>query len=483
MINTQNYKGLTNSEAEEKTKQFGLNEIPEKKAGFFNKAGKWLISPISLMLIAASVLSFIGNKTFDGYFIIFLLFLNFGVSFWQESKADRAVEDLKEKLRISINVLRNGKWIYLDSKYLVPGDIVRLNIGDIIPADAQIISTNNLSVNESVITGESLPKDKKEKDYVYSGSYISSGMCTAKITSTGKNTSFGKTLISIETNKKTSILEADILRIAKYLSLISIGVALILTAVFLIGHQSLNELLVLDLSLLIAGVPISLPTVMTLIISIGVVSLSKKDVIVRRLSSLEDFSNVDLLLTDKTGTLTKNQINVEKVISYNKFKEQDVRKYSFYAIQGNEKNPLDLAIINNSKARGIGGKPAFIGFIPFDSSRKRSTATINDNGRIVTLSLGAPQVIEEYCSFKKGEKKEFEKDFTDAGKKGYRSLAIAMANGSSEKNLKLVGMILLSDTPYSDIKDSIKFMEENGISVKMLTGDSDAIAKRVVWAT
>ncbi|MDE1848731.1 MAG: plasma-membrane proton-efflux P-type ATPase [Nanoarchaeota archaeon] len=480
MIIQKDFTGLTSSEVEERTKTFGLNQIPEKKAGFIKRIAKWIVSPISLMLIAASVLSFIGRNTFDGYFIVFLLFLNFGVSFWQENKADKAIEKLKEKLAIQVKVLRDGHWIYLESKYLVPGDVLELDIGDIVPADTEIIDSKNLAANESVITGESLPKDKKDGDKLFSGSYISSGVCKARVTATGKNTFFGKTLVSIETSKKRkSILERDILRISKYLSGISISIALILTAFYLIGHKPLSDLLILDISLIIAGVPISLPTVMTLIISIGVLALSKENVIVRRLSSLEDFSNVNMLLTDKTGTLTKNQINVEKIITYNGFKEKDATKYSYYAIQGNEKNPVDAAIISNAKKSGFTERPDFVDFVPFDSSRKRSTATIKENNKTVTLSIGAPQVIEKYCSFGKGEKKKFEEDFVSAGKGGYRPLAIGIARGNKEKGLKLIGMTLLSDTPYSDIKDTVQFMKDNGIDVKMLTGDNDAIAKRV----
>lgn len=479
MITNQTYKGLTSQEAESKIERFGLNEIPEKKKGILKRIAKWFISPISLMLIAAAVLSFVGNRDFDGYFILFLLMLNFGVSFWQENKADNAIQKLKERLTVKIKVLRDGKWAYIESKFLVTEDIVELDIGDLIPADAEVLDAKNLSVNESVLTGESLPKDKKVEDVVYSGSYITSGFCIARINSTGKNTSFGKTIISIETSKKKSILESDILRIAKYLSIISIIVALILTAYFIIGHHPLSELLILDLSLLIAGVPISLPTIMVLIISIGVLVLSKENVIVRRLSSLEDFSNVNLLLTDKTGTLTKNQISVEKSITYNKFSEHDLTKYSFYAIQGNEKNPVDLAIINNAKIKGIDKKIPFVNIVPFDSSRKRSTATIKENNNLITLSIGAPQVIEKFCSLGKKERETFEKDFIDAGQKGYRPLGVAISKGDKEKDMKLVGLLLLSDTLYPDIKDSLNFMRESGIDVEMVTGDNDAIAKRI----
>ena len=316
-METKTYSGLDNDEVVRRQKQYGLNEIKEKKPGLILKFAKWFISPIALMLLAAALLSMYLGKSFDFYFILFLMLLNFLIGFWQEKKADNAIEKLSQRLAVNVKVLRDGNWQWLESKYIVPGDIIDLNSGDIVPADVKILEAKSLSVNEAALTGESLPKEKEESDVCFSGSFIALGWASAEVQATGKNTYFGKILISIDKTVKRSILEKDILSISKWLSLLSLGAVILLSAVFLWEGKPFIEILTLDLSLVIAGIPISLPTVMTLIISFGVLGLAKKKTIVRRLSALEEIANVNLLLSDKTGTLTKNEITVEKMIVYN----------------------------------------------------------------------------------------------------------------------------------------------------------------------
>ena len=331
--------GLTSEQAKQKLETFGLNEITENKPGAFLKFAKWLVSPIALMLLAAALLSLLAKNTFDFWFILVLMFLNFFISFWQESKADNAVKKLQDKLSVQIKTLRDGKWEWLAAKFLVPGDVIELGVGDIIPADAKILKADNLTANEAALTGESLPKEKNVNDSLISGSFITTGGATAEVVATGKNTGFGKTLQLVLNTKKRSLLEQDILRISKFLSILSLVAVIILTLVLAANHTPWLEIILLDLSLTIAGIPISLPTVMSLIIGFGVLELAKEETIVRQLSALEDFANVDLLLSDKTGTLTKNKISVEKVISYyEKFFENDLIKLAA-ATASQERSP------------------------------------------------------------------------------------------------------------------------------------------------
>lgn len=481
----ENYKGFSQKEVRQKQKEFGLNEIESKKPSFFIKLLKWFISPIALMLLTAALLSLFINKLFDFYFILVLMLINFFIGFWQEKKADNAIEKLSQKLSVKVKVLREENWLWLDSKYIVVGDIIDLNIGDIIPADIKILEAKNFSVNEAVLTGESLPQDKKVNDKCFSSSFVALGWARAEVLAIGKNTYFGKILISIDKTVKRSLLEKDILNISKWLSLLSLFSVVVLSIVFYLKNEKFIEILTLDLSLIIAGIPISLPTIMTLIINFGVLNLAKKNTIVRRLSALEDISNVDLLLSDKTGTLTRNEINVEKIINYNSYKEEDLISLAFFTTLENDHNPINLAIRKKAKSLKLNLEHKKLDFIPFDSARKRSAAQILFQDKKFEVIAGAPQVVESLSILDLDLKNQFEKDISDAAKKGYRAVAISTKEVFDEKSdfkeekLKLVGVLLFSDSLEKDAEETIQFIKNSGIKIKMVSGDNILITKRI----
>ncbi len=475
------YKGLTSKEAEDKLKLVGSNEIPQKKQSLLVKFLKYLISPISLMLFLASILSFTLGKDFDGDFILVLLFLNIVITFWQEQKADNAIKKLNENLEQKIKVLRDEKWSYVSSVEIVPGDVTQLAIGEVIPADGEILEANNVSINESALTGESMPKDKNNGDKVFSGSFLSTGLVIVRITETGARTQFGKTLFSVDRVKKQSLLEKDIIGISKFLTVISLIAVAILSVIFLINKEPVLELITLDLSLVIAGIPISLPTVMTLIIEFGVLSLAAKDVIVRRLSALEDLANVNFLLTDKTGTLTKNKITVQDIYAHGDFDHNDVLLFASIVASLESDNPIDMAILEKQTEAKIKiADYSKIKFTPADSDRKRSTAVVKLDGKNMTISLGAPQIIESLCNIDGDTKGKFNEEIETLAKSGYRTLAVATSDSAEEKDMKLVGLLALSDTLRPDAKSVIEFLIQNGIGVAMVTGDNKAIAANVV---
>jgi H+-transporting ATPase len=479
----QNTSGLSTREAEKRLEQYGLNDVSEQKSGLVQKFLAPLYSPISLMLLGAAVLSRINGKSFDFYFILALYFVNYSIQKWQEFKADKAIKELKNKLSFDVWTLRDGQWNYVNAKRLVPGDHIRLGLGSIIPADCNVISSKNLSVNEAVLTGESLPKEKKSGDKMYSGSFITTGNFEAEVTATGVNTSFGKTIFSIEQLTEKSILEKDILNITRLLMAISITAVMILTLVLLMKGFSFEDLLILDLSLIIAGIPIALPAVMAIILSIGASGLAKKSVVVRRLSALQDLANVNLLLTDKTGTLTKNEIGVANVISYlNGLSTDDVVELAYLATSADTPDSIDMAITKKFQATGRHpAKLKLLSFVPYDSDRKRSTAFIQRGQEKLLISLGAPQVIrtlDEFCSNEMAER--FKKDISDAADKGFRALAVAMKrDGEEEKHMKMSGLLFLTDPLDDRSKETMCFMRENGVGVKMLTGDNKPIAERI----
>ena len=474
------YASMTDRQAEADLKRIGLNQVDLKQESILAKIRKAVLSPMTTMLLAASGLSYHLNKIFDSYFILALIFMNIGVSVWHEKKADNTLKKLRESLAIRINVLRGGKWKIVDSERIVPNDIVRLHLGSIVPADLVVLESKKLSLNESALTGESLPIEKKEGDSCFAGTHVSSGLLIGKITATGKHTRFGQTLISIEGASKRSLLEKDILSISRFLIIISLIAITLLSIFFLVFKKPIGELIQLDLSLLIAGVPVALPTVMTLILSIGMVRLARKHVIVRNASSLENLSNVNWLLSDKTGTLTENAISVVKVVPYEGFSKNDVVKYALYT-EDNEENPIQSAMKNFARRHKIKRDGEIISdFMPFDSERKRSTAWVLKDGKKTIVSFGAPQIIRDLCKLSPEEKKYFDEQTESAAKEGYRSVSVAiLENGEKEVSMQPVGTILFSDVLRPEAPEIIRFLRQHGIHIKMITGDNVAVSRRM----
>ncbi len=472
--------GLTAQTARELLDRFGPNTLPEVKQNFFLKLLKRVISPISLMLLAASALSYFTGRIFDAYFILVLFALNLGITFWQENKADNAIKKLNQHLATSVKTLRDGVWKMVDSALLVPGDVIELSTGDVVPADGIILSSTNVTINESALTGESLPKEKNRKDTVYGGSFLATGLVTIAISATGAQTYFGKTLFSIERSRKRSFLEQDVVQIAKFLSVLSVLAISVLSVVFFFKHVPLSELLTLDLSLMIAGIPISLPTVMTLIIEFGVLALAQKNVIVRRLSALEELANVNLLLTDKTGTLTYNRITIQDTLAYDSSAE-NVLGFAYLSSKSDDHNLISKAIVDRAgKLRGDWEGYRVEDFTPADSERKRSTTLVSRDKEHVLISVGAPQIIAKQCDLDLKTRVKFQSDVAAFAGKGYRTLAVATTgSGKKEEHMRLLGVIALSDTIREDAKQVIDFMRANGITVAMLTGDNSAISEEV----
>lgn len=473
------FTGLTSEKAKEILDKDGLNVIPEAKNVFLKKIISSFFSVISLMLLGASLLSFYTDKVFDGFFIIFLLILNSSVTFWQERKADNAIKKLNKSISSFVEVLRDNEWKKLDSTKIVRGDTIRVSLGGVIPGDGRILEAKNLSINQSVLTGESLPLSKKEGDTVYSGSFVSTGLVVLEVTATGSNTYFGKTISSVDKVRKKSLLEQDIIRISQFLSAMSIVAIVILTAVFLSLKVSFVDTLTLSLTLLIAGIPISLPTVMTLIIELGVIELAKKKVIVRRLSSLEDLSNVNFLLTDKTGTLTKNLISINQVVSYSDFSDNEVILYSYLSSVNDAQSTINQAIIRKKEELKLDSTDYEIqDFIPVDLERKRTSVTATYKGEKLDITVGAPQEIEKLCKLSDELKAKLENDVEDFARRGFRAVAVAV--GKKEKNMELAGLLSLSDELREEAGDVISFLKQNGISTSMVTGDNKAITSEIV---
>lgn len=472
-------KGLSSRRVGELIAEYGPNTIEEKKRSVLWRIWKAADSPVSFMFIAAAGLSSWAGESGDAVIIAVLFLINIGVGVWHEAKADNALDKLKEKLAVTVKVRRDGAWKEIPSAGLVPGDVIELAAGDLIPADIQFLDVKSVTSNEAVVTGESLPKEKKAGDKGYSGAFVSTGLCRAMVAATGARTYFGTTMTMVDSHNRRSRLERDILSISRFLSVSSVIVIAVLTAVLAAARQSMLDISTLDVSMLIAGVPVALSTIMTIIISVGVTAMARKSVIVRRLSSLEDLSDVNLLLSDKTGTLSENKIKVTGMVLVSDGQtEERVWSLASAAAPRPDSNPLDAAI--RAKAEELKYAAAAVqDFIPGDSERKRTTAFIGEGGKRSAVALGAPQTIRDLSLMDAATVRKYDDTVAEAAGKGFRVLVLAEAFDEREKDMRPLAVFFLADAVRPEARDTIAFMNEYGIAVKMVTGDGRDVAAHV----
>ena len=293
-----NERGLTDSEAKKRLQICGSNEIVEKKISPIIKFLSYFWGPIPWMIEIAAVLSGILHRWEDFTIILVLLMLNVTVSFWQEYKADNAIELLKQKLALKARVLRDNKWLEVQAREIVPGDIIRLRLGDIFPADVKLVSGDYLLVDESALTGESLPVEKHILDIGYSGSVIRQGEMDALVVGTGMNTFFGKTAKLVEDAKTQSHFQKAVIKIGNYLIALALMLVTLVFIVVFLRHESLLEFFQFALVLLVAAIPAALPAVLSVSMAVGAISLAKEGAIVSKLAAVEEMAGMDILCSD-----------------------------------------------------------------------------------------------------------------------------------------------------------------------------------------
>jgi H+-transporting ATPase len=468
--------GLSDEEVKKSQSQFGLNEIPEKHISPVLKFLHYLWGPIPWMIEAAIILSFIVKDWTDFWIILLLLFTNAIVGFIEEYQADNAVAALKEKLAISARTLRNGTWINIHSKELVPGDIIRLRMGDIIPADAIVWKGENILVDQSALTGESLPVEKNEPDVLFSGSTIKQGETNAIVTATGLKTYFGKTTSLVEEASSVSHFQKAVLKIGNYLIIIALILVALILAVSLFRGDEFITILRFCLVLTIAAIPVAMPTVLSVTMVVGAKLLSRKKAVVRKLSSIEEIAGIDILCSDKTGTLTQNKLAVREVFSVNGFEISKIIAYASLASKIENDDSIDLAIFNSLEEKNDLNAYTVKKFTPFDPVHKRTEASVeNNSGKTFRVSKGAPQVILALTNPSDELKHLVNDKIAEFASKGYRSLGVAKSEGS--QNWELAGIISLFDPPREDSKRIIQEANKMGVKVKMITGDQELIAR------
>ncbi|MCW4019210.1 MAG: plasma-membrane proton-efflux P-type ATPase [Candidatus Bathyarchaeota archaeon] len=475
-------KGLTSAEAKQRLEKYGPNEITEKKVSSFRKFLGYFWGPIPWMIEAAVVMSAVIGHWPDFGIIMMLLMLNAVVGFWQENKADNAIELLKQKLAPTARVLRDSKWVQTAAKEIVPGDIIRVRLGDIVSADAKLVSGDYIQADESALTGESLPVEKHVQDVAYSGSIVRQGEMDALVVTTGMNTFFGKTTKLVEEAATKSHFQKAVTKIGDYLiTLAGILVAIIIVVALFRGESMLSTIQ-FALVLTVAAIPAALPAVLSVTMALGAIALSKKEAIVSKLVAIEEMAGVDILCADKTGTITKNQLTVGKVQPRDNFTEQDVLVFGVLASQEEDQDPIDNAIISQAKetqeTNNNIGEYMVSNFKPFDPVRKRTEAQVQDpKGNRFRVSKGAPQVILSLVANKDEIADQINRYVDDFAVNGYRALGVA--RGSQNGEWHYVGLIALYDPPREDSAATIKTAHSMGVKVKMVTGDHEAIGKEI----
>jgi H+-transporting ATPase len=472
-----NPNGLSSSEAKTRLEKYGYNEIPEKKANPLLQLLRYFWGPIPWMIEVAAILSAVVRHWPDFGIILVLLFTNAAVGFWEEYKAGNTIAALKAKLAIRAKVKRDGSWVTIPARELVPGDIVRLRIGDIVPADSRLLEGDPLEVDQSALTGESLPVERKSGDVIYSGSIVRQGEIEALVYGTGTNTYFGKTARLVEEAHTVSHFQKAVLKIGDYLIVIDIALVILILIVALFRGDQMLTTLEFVLILTVAAIPVAMPTVLSVTMAVGARLLAKKEAIVSRLASIEEIAGIDVLCSDKTGTLTQNKLTLGDPAGVEGISRDQVILSAALASRAEDEDPIDLAVLSGLKKEQL-SQFQVIHFLPFDPVHKRTEATVKGpDGETFKVTKGAPQVILALSQNADSIKPQIEQVTEEFASRGFRSLGVARAD--KEENWQFQGVIPLFDPPREDSKATIKTAGEMGVKVKMVTGDQVIIAKEI----
>ncbi len=468
--------GLNSAEVEERLKQFGFNEVLEKKPSaalaFLRKF--WGLT--SWMLEIIIVLSWFLQRYADLYIVTGLLVFNAVLGFLEEQRASSAVEALKEKLRVNARVLRDGNWKLVPARELVPDDIIRIRSGDFVPADVKI--QGQVSVDQSALTGESRIIEKMPNDLLYSGSIVKSGESNGVVVSIGVKTYFGRTVQLVQMAKPKLHIESVVSNVVRWLLIIAAALIVVAFVFSVFRSIPISNVLPIVLVLLLSAIPVALPAMFTTSLAIGSRELAKKGVLVTRLSAVEDAATMDVLCADKTGTITMNKLSITNAMPLNGFTEKDVILYGALASQEANQDPIDLAFINLAKQENLLSE-AFVqkSFVPFDTKNRRTEATVAVGKEEFRVMKGAVRIIAGVCGLEEPRIKDLEASLEAFAAKGYRTLAVAKTD--VEGKLRLVGLSALYDTQRPDSKQLIKELKELGVPVKMLTGDALPVAREI----
>lgn len=474
---TGSVSGLSTAEAAARLKQYGPNAIPETKTHPFLAFLKFLWGPIPWLLEITVILQLLLGKTAEAIIIALLLLFNAAFSAIQAKRSSDALALLRQHLKLTARVLRDGNWIVLPSDQLAPGDVIHIRMGDLLPADVQLLD-GDLLIDQSVLTGEALPVEVSGGGNGYAGAVVKHGEATATVTATGTHTRFGRTAELVRQAHTESNLEKVIFSITRALVILAALLAIGIMVYALLHQTPLLQILPFALILLVAAVPAALPATFAIATALGAQELSHKGVLVTNLTAIEEAAGMDVLCSDKTGTITQNQLGVAQLRPDQTPTEEALLNLAAMACDPSTQDPIDLAILKRAEERKV--LPDFslrTQFLPFDPETKRSEAYFNQNNTLLHVAKGAPHAIAAICQ---DAPATLDAEVDALAAQGYRVLGVAHGEGQT---LQWSGLVSLQDPPRPDSAELIHQLREWGIRIVMITGDglptAQAVARQV----
>jgi H+-transporting ATPase len=466
--------GLTAVEVLQRLQHYGPNEIAERRRNPVLEFLGYFWAPIPWMIEVALALSVAARHWTDAVIIGVLLAMNGLVAFFEEHQAANAIDALKQRLASAARALRDGVWVTVAARELVPGDVVRVRLGDVMPADLRVLDDVTLEVDQSALTGESLAVSRGQGESLYSGSVLVRGEADALVCATGASSYMGKTTELVESAGTISHFQRAVLRIANYLIMIAVVLVTLTVAVSLFRGNPVLQTLEFALVVTIASIPVALPAVLSVTMAIGARQLARQQAVVSHLPAVEELGGIDLLCLDKTGTLTQNRLAIAAHWTARGVADDQLLTAAALASRSEDNDIIDAAVIATA-----GERPAVHvdQFVPFDPVSKRTEARVREaDGQTFRVSKGAPQIIAALCD---GDGVvDLVNDVVERfATRGHRSLGVAKTDGDG--SWRLMGVLGLADPPRDDSAATISAAKELGIDVKMVTGDQVAIGREI----